>query len=74
VRARLSEPYRKVEGRAEAIRVALRPGPDGWEISPTGAQGSHVVTSMVGADGLAFAPAAVTDLEPGAELDVELLR
>jgi molybdopterin molybdotransferase len=72
--ARLAEPYTKVAGRTEAIRVSLRSGPVGWEAAPTGAQGSHVLTSMIGADGLAFAPADRTELAAGTELEVELLR
>ena len=71
--ARLTAAYRKVEGRAEAIRVRLAAGPGGWEIEPTGPQGSHVLTSMVGADGLAFAPAAMVEIPAGTELPVELI-
>ena len=74
ITASLAVPYRKVEGRAEAIRVALEPGPEGWRATPTGPQGSHVLTSMIGADGLAFAAAELVDLEAGTELRVELLR
>jgi len=72
--ARLAQPYAKVPDRAEAIRVELRAGADGWEIVPRGAQGSHILTSMIGADGLAFAPADRVELEAGTELPVELLR
>ena len=74
VTASLTSAYSKVRGRAEAIRVRLEAGPSGWEITPTGPQGSHVLTSMLGADGLAFAPADVVELEAGTELRVELLR
>jgi molybdopterin molybdotransferase len=70
---RLRSPYTKVRGRAEAIRVRLAAGDGGWEIEPTGAQGSHVLTSMVGADGLAFAPADAVELAAGTELRVELI-
>ena len=72
--ARLSADYSKVRGRAEAIRVRLETGTDGWRITPTGPQGSHVLTSMLDADGLAFAPAGLVDLPAGTELRVELLR
>ena len=72
--ARLSADYTKVRGRAEAIRVRLEAGTDGWRITPTGPQGSHVLTSMLDADGLAFAPAGLVDLPAGTELRVELLR
>ena len=72
--ARLTSPYTKVRGRAEAIRVRVEAGPSGWEITPTGPQGSHVLTSMLGADGLAFAAADLVELAAGTELPVELLR
>ncbi|HEX2387673.1 MAG TPA: gephyrin-like molybdotransferase Glp [Solirubrobacterales bacterium] len=72
--ARLTSPYTKVRGRAEAIRVRVEAGVSGWEITPTGPQGSHVLTSMLGADGLAFAAADVVELAAGTELPVELLR
>ncbi len=72
--ARLAGGYTKVRGRAEAIRVRLAAGAGGWEITPTGPQGSHVLTSMLAADGLAFAPSDLVELEAGTELRVELLR
>ncbi|HET6831835.1 MAG TPA: gephyrin-like molybdotransferase Glp [Solirubrobacterales bacterium] len=74
VRARLAVPYAKSPGRAEAIRVRLEAGARGWEATPTGPQGSHVLTSMLGADGLAFAPADAGELPAGTELVTELLR
>jgi molybdopterin molybdotransferase len=74
VRARLTTAYAKSPGRAEAIRVRLEAGAGGWEATPTGPQGSHVLTSMLGADGLAFAPADAGELPAGTELVTELLR
>ncbi|KAA0274751.1 MAG: molybdopterin molybdenumtransferase MoeA [Acidobacteria bacterium] len=74
VTARLTTPYEKARGRAEAIRVRLGAGAAGWEATPTGPQGSHVLTSMLGADGLAFAPADADELAAGTALPVELLR
>jgi molybdopterin molybdotransferase len=73
VTARLTGDYTKVRGRSEAIRVRLAAGPGGWEITPTGAQGSHVLTSMLDADGLAFAPAEMVELAAGTELRTELI-
>jgi molybdopterin molybdotransferase len=72
--ARLTEDYTKVRGRAEAIRVELGTGEGGWEITPTGPQGSHVLMSMLGADGLAFGAADQVELPAGTALRVELLR
>ena len=72
--ARLAEDYPKVHGRAEAIRVRLVAGPDGWLAHPTGPQGSHVLTSMLGADGLAFAPTDREAMLAGERVEIELLR
>ncbi len=72
--ARLAADYPKVSGRAEAIRVRLEAGPDGWQAHPTGPQGSHVLTSMLGADGLAFAPTDRDTMLAGEHVEVELLR
>lgn len=72
--ARLAEDYPKVSGRAEAIRVRLEAGPDGWLARPTGPQGSHVLTSMLGADGLAFAPTERDAMLAGERVEIELLR
>lgn len=74
VRARLGEAYEKVHGRAEAIRVRLALEDAGWVATPTGPQGSHVLTSMLGADGLAFAPTERERLEAGESIEVEPLR
>jgi molybdopterin biosynthesis enzyme len=63
-----------VSGRAEAIRVRLAAGEDGWAATPTGPQGSHVLTSMLGADGLAFAATDRDAVEAGEPIEVELLR
>lgn len=72
--ATLAVPYEKSATRAEAIRVRLAAGEAGWVATPTGPQGSHVLTSMLGADGLAFAPAGRDVIEAGEPLEVELLR
>jgi molybdopterin molybdotransferase len=71
--ARLGDEHQSVPGRAEAIRVRLEAGDDGWTATPTGPQGSHVLTSMIGADGLAFAPTEAERLAAGDPVEVELL-
>ena len=55
--------------RDECVRVTLREG----VATPTGPQGSHVLTSMLGADGLAVVPAGEGRLPTGTEVAVELL-
>ena len=55
-------------GRDEAVRVRLEAG----AAPPTGDQGSHRLTSMLGADALALVPRGEGELPAGAEVDVEL--
>jgi molybdopterin molybdotransferase len=71
--ALLDQDYPKQAGRAHAIRVRLREEDDGRHAVSTGAQGSHVLTSMLGADGLAIAPTASEGIAAGERLEVELL-
>jgi molybdopterin biosynthesis enzyme len=52
----------------------VAPGDDGWHVEPTKAQGSHVLTSMLGAGALALLPAGDGTLEPGARVVAELLQ
>ena len=73
LRASLGADHDSVPGRAEAIRVTLDAGERGWVATPTGPQGSHVLTSMIGADGLAFAPSEAERMRAGDRIDVELL-
>jgi molybdopterin molybdotransferase len=69
----LEEGYRKKPGRAHAIRCALRAGDEGWLARPTKEQGSHVLTSMLGADALAILPTESGDLQAGDRVTVEFL-
>jgi molybdopterin molybdotransferase len=60
--------------REQAVRVRLRAGPGGWRAEPTkDAQGSHVLTSMLGADGLALIAPGSGDAAAGEQVEVELL-
>jgi molybdopterin molybdotransferase len=68
----LAEPIRRSPDREQAVRVRLRPGDDGMpRARPTGAQGSHLLSSLVGADGLAMVPAGEGELEAGARVAIE---
>jgi len=73
VRAILDSGYAKQPGRTHAVRCSLRIDSDGWHAEPTGAQGSHVLTSLLGADGLAMIPAPSSGVGAGETVDVELL-
>jgi molybdopterin molybdotransferase len=66
--------YEKAPGRAHAIRCRLTLRDDGWHAAPAPRQGSHVLTSMLGADCLALAPAGTSSLRAGEPVEVELLK
>jgi molybdopterin molybdotransferase len=60
-------------GRTSAVRCRLWLGERGWEAEPTGPQGSHVLTSALGADGLAILPPGREPVPSGTRVEVELL-
>lgn len=68
-RARLATALARNPGRDECVRVRLRDG----VATPTGPQGSHVLTSMLGADAFALVPAGEGAVDAGAEVEVELI-
>jgi molybdopterin molybdotransferase len=72
--ARLTSDYEKRPGRAHAVRCRLELGEGGWRATPTGAQGSHILTSMLGADCLALIPTEAESLSAGDPVQVEILR
>jgi molybdopterin molybdotransferase len=60
--------------REQAVRVRLSAGEGGWRAAPTrAAQGSHVLTSMLGADALALIAAGEGEAGAGERVEVELL-
>ncbi len=73
--ARLSEPIEKASGKVVFARVSLKTEDDGMlQARVTGPQGSHVLTSMLGADALAILPAERTNIVAGELIEVELLK
>jgi molybdopterin molybdotransferase len=74
--ARLEQAITRNPEREQAIRVRLLQSQehgDPTAAPTTGAQGSHVLTSMVGADGLALIAAGEGDAAAGERVEVELL-
>jgi len=69
----LDADYSKQPGRAHLIRVRLELADDGWHATPTGEQGSHLLTSMLGADALAVVPTDAGDVAAGERVEIELL-
>lgn len=74
ITASLETPIARNPQREQAIRVHLLESQNGPTAAPTkGAQGSHVLTSMVGADGLALIAPGEGDAPAGERVEVELL-
>jgi molybdopterin molybdotransferase len=73
IEAILTEPYHKPADRAHAVRCRLELAAEGWLAKPAPQQGSHVMTSLLGADGLALIPAATERVAAGERVTVELL-
>ena len=69
----LAHPLARNRQREEAVRVRLRHTEQGLVAEATGEQGSHMLTSMLGADGLALIAAGEGELAAGERVDVELL-
>jgi molybdenum cofactor synthesis domain-containing protein len=73
-RAYLAAPYRKEPGKAHYARCHLELTAEGWRAHLTRAhQGSHVLTSMLGADALALMPAEREQLAAGDQVEIEPL-
>ncbi len=70
LRARLTDPITRKDGRRHYLRVRLRETDEGWEATLTGDQGSGILSSLVQADGLAVIPEDVDHLPAGAEVRV----
>jgi molybdopterin molybdotransferase len=70
----LDAPLPRNAGRTQAVRCRLAVRDDGWHAEPTKEQGSHVLTSMLGADALARVPEGDGELAAGERVTVELLR
>jgi molybdopterin molybdotransferase len=66
-RAVLGEAVPRQRTREECVRVRL----DDGRAMPTGPQGSHQLSSMLGADALAIIPRGEGELPAGAEVEIE---
>lgn len=72
--ATLAERYEKPAGRAQYLRCRLTATASGWSAAlTTERQGSHVLSSLLGADCLAVIPAERTAVEAGERVEVRLL-
>ena len=75
IQARLTQPIHAPSGRRRFVRVRLSPGEaNRWDATPTGAQGSHIQSSLVNCHGVAIVPEDREGAEIGAVLTVEVWR
>jgi molybdopterin molybdotransferase len=72
-RATLDEPIPRHPRREQAVRVHLEVSDDGWHARTTGPQGSHMLTSMLGATALARIAPGEGEVAAGDRVEVELL-
>jgi molybdopterin molybdotransferase len=70
----ISEDVVNPDGRVYVVRVRAWREDGTWHVSSTGAQGSGILRSMVGANGLAFIPGGPRGVRAGDEVDFLLLR
>ena len=73
VEATFDQRHKRSPGRMDFLRCRVELRSDGWHASPTKDQRSHILTSMVGAEGLARIEQERGDVEPGELVKVELL-
>jgi molybdopterin molybdotransferase len=71
--ATLDEPIPRHPTREQAVRVHLETAGDGWHARATGPQGSHMLTSMLGATALARIAPGEGEVAAGERVEVELL-
>ena len=71
--ARALEPLESPPHKRSYLRVRLSREDGAWQARSTGAQGSHVISSIAQADGLAVVPEDVTEVRPGEQVRVYLL-
>ena len=69
----LDTPVERNPDRDEVLRCTLAARDDGWHVTPTKEQGSHVLTSMLGAGAFALVTAGQGEVAAGDRLPVEIL-
>jgi molybdopterin molybdotransferase len=59
--------------REQVVRCRLQTQDDGFHVRPTKEQGSHVLTSMLGAGAYALVPAGAGEVSAGERVEIELV-
>lgn len=72
-RAVLDVPVTLSPRREQVLRCRLAAHDDGWHVQPTREQGSHILTSMLGAGAFALVPSGEGELAAGERVEIELL-
>jgi molybdopterin molybdotransferase len=72
--AELTETIDKRPGRLHFVRVRLRMRDGRWFATPTGAQGSHIQSSLIDCNGVARFDIEETKIDAGSEVVVEVWR
>ncbi len=72
--ATLAAAVPRLPTRDQAVRCSLELADTGWNATPTGPQGSHVLTSMLEADALAVVEAGPEPASAGERVAIQLLR
>ncbi|MDQ3675517.1 MAG: molybdopterin molybdotransferase MoeA [Actinomycetota bacterium] len=60
-------------GRTTVVRCSAEMHDDGWHVTPNGAQGSHILTSLLGVPALALVPEDCESLPAGEHVDIEFV-
>jgi molybdopterin molybdotransferase len=71
--ATLAEEVARRPNRDQAVRVNLSLTADGWRATPTGPQGSHILSSLTSADALALVLAGPEPAPVGETVEIEPL-
>ena len=69
----LDVPLPRTAAREEVVRCRVHARDDGFHVEPTKEQGSHVLTSMLGANAYALVPPGDDELPAGTRVDIELV-
>ena len=72
ITAELTESISKRPGRLHFVRVRLDASGGGWTATPTGPQGSHIQSSLVGTHGVAVFERDLDRLEAGSTVEVQV--
>jgi molybdopterin molybdotransferase len=73
-KATLAAPIKKMAGRTEFQRGILARGANGWEVRPTGDQGSGILSSMSQANCFIVLPTDTANVGAGETVEVQVLE